>query len=246
MLCSYIEYYQPLLYSRDEISEFRERCSFTPNAKACHVCHVARLWSASSRCINYPRLGKLILKLQHSETCLCGLWRSHRAKVLGPVTLIKHNWSIKIFPTPLQQLLQSRLVLPSWLCGLPNQCRVGWENHTFLHISIHSRRDLGILELWVRVVNSYIKSQWLSWGTYGCEFFWTNINANCYVRASKNIQWIHPLHEQWHFYLNVDYINDNTVPDQLHEDKTHKLHTCMHIHIQNKSLCTKQSLKVLE
>lgn len=55
--------------------------------------------------------------------------------------------SVKVVTTPLQQLLQSCFVFASRLWRLPYQRWVGWEYNTFLHISIHRRRNFSIFEL---------------------------------------------------------------------------------------------------
>ena len=66
------------------------------------------------------------------------------------VTLVKDDWSVKVVPAPVEQLLQSGLVLPSAL-GLPDQRRVGGVHHTLPHVPVHGGVDFGIFHLEKRI-----------------------------------------------------------------------------------------------
>lgn len=61
-------------------------------------------------------------------------------------TLPKGYDSIKVFATPVEKLLKSGLIFPSWL-ALSYQRGVGGKDDTFLHTSIVLWRDFAIFEL---------------------------------------------------------------------------------------------------
>lgn len=61
------------------------------------------------------------------------------------MTLVEYDETIEVFSAPLKELLQSTFVLSSTR-RFAYECRIRAEDHAFLHITIHPRRYLGVLE----------------------------------------------------------------------------------------------------
>ena len=81
----------PSFNSFDEVMKSGELCTGSPDPQSRHVGHVSRLWGSGGTAVHNPGLGKLLLQLEYSQSCLARLAGTSGHKVFGFVAFIKHN-----------------------------------------------------------------------------------------------------------------------------------------------------------
>lgn len=79
-------------------------------------------------------------------TCFCWFWTADWTQIFRSMTLIKNNESIKIWTTPLQQLLQSWFVFTTGRIRFADQSRIRREDDALLNVAVDRRRYFRVLE----------------------------------------------------------------------------------------------------